>query len=67
MPEIKQVKIVSDGQEYWLLWHWEKVWLPNMHPAHEQLSGRYSYVSGPFGSAAEAEQAIPDGWERTKA
>ena len=27
--EQKHVKIVYDGQGYWLLWHWENRWFPN--------------------------------------
>ena len=61
--EIKQLKIVYDGQGYWLLWHWENRWFPNKHPTQErlpQLSGYYLCVTGPFESAAEAEKAITE-------
>jgi hypothetical protein len=49
--EQKNVKIVYDGQGYWLLWHWENRWSPDKHPTPEQLpqlSGFYLYVTGPF-------------------
>jgi len=69
--EKKHVKIVYDGQGYWLLWHWENRWSPDKHPTPEQLpqlSGFYLYVTGSFGSLAEAENAITErviteGWK----
>jgi hypothetical protein len=56
MTATKIVKIVSDGQKYWLLWHWEHVLLKT-HPLDELL-----YCSGPFGSTEEAEKAVTLGW-----
>jgi hypothetical protein len=65
MTTTKHVKMLRDGQEYWLFWHWDKLWAPDTHPTDEQLpklSGRYLYASGPFGTAAEAKKAIKDDW-----
>jgi hypothetical protein len=56
MTATKLVKIVFDGQGYWLLWHWEQV-LSKTHPLDEFL-----YCSGPFGSIEEAEKAVTPGW-----
>jgi hypothetical protein len=60
MPETKFVKIVSDGQEYCLLWDWSK------HLTPIDLKTSYTYASGPFKSVmdadTEADKAISPGW-----
>jgi hypothetical protein len=69
--EQKNVKIIYDGQGYWLLWHWEKPWFPDKHLTQQQLprmSGYYQYVTGPFESLAEVENSITErviaeGWK----
>jgi hypothetical protein len=43
--------------------HWENTWIPKTHPTNEEVSQRYSYVSGEYRTAAEAEKAVPDDWE----
>jgi len=58
MTETKLVKIVFDGQKYWLLWHWN----PYVQPTPDNLTGVYSHVSGPFDKESEAQGKIPDGW-----
>jgi hypothetical protein len=64
MAATKLVKVVHDGQHYWLLWHWES--LTFVQPASENktgLSAQMLYASGPFVSAAEAEKAVvTSGW-----
>jgi len=56
MCEARFVKIMFDGQEYWLLWEWNK------HLSPTQLRDSYTYASGPFHSAVEAETAITSDW-----
>jgi hypothetical protein len=56
MPETEYVKIVFDGQEYWLLWRWNKLLTPT------DLKYSYTYASGPFDSIAQAEQMVTPGW-----
>ena len=71
MVETKQLKIVYDGQGYWLLWRWENPWFPDNHLTQQQLprmSGYYQYVTGPFESLPQAENAITErviaeGWK----
>jgi hypothetical protein len=59
MPETKFVKLVFDGQWYWLLWHWNKQVTPT------QLNNSYTFASGPFPSIVEAERAVTSGWMLT--
>jgi hypothetical protein len=58
MPETKYVKIVFDGQEYWLLWRWR----PDIQPMPDNLTAGYSHVSGPFERLSKAQEAIPNDW-----
>jgi hypothetical protein len=58
MPEVKHVKIVSDGQFYWLLWRWR----PYFQPTPDDLTAAYFHVSGPFESLSKAQDAIPGDW-----
>jgi hypothetical protein len=58
MPETKFVKIVFDGQAYWLLWRWGAC----VHPTPDSLTAIYSYVSGPFENLGKAQEVIPDDW-----
>ena len=57
MAPNKQVKIVSDGVSYWLLWHWETLLkpLPN-------LNAMTQFVAGPFQDLESARNAIPADW-----
>jgi len=62
MTVTKHVKVVFDGQAYWLLWNWGTYRTPVTLPA------AFSYASGPFESEADAEKAvteklIAEGWK----
>lgn len=58
MTATKLVKIVSDGEKYWLLWHWNQ----DFRPTPDNLTGGYSHVSGPFDGLSKAQEAIPSDW-----
>jgi hypothetical protein len=58
VPETKYVKIVFDGQSYWLLWRWN----PYLDPAPGALSGDYRYATGPFNTVEDAKKTITEGW-----
>ena len=58
MTATKLVKIVFDGQGYWLLWHWH----PDIQPTPDNLTAGYSHVSGRFDSLDKAREAIPGDW-----
>jgi hypothetical protein len=65
MTATKIVKMVYDGQGYWLLWHWEMVPLLDAHPTDERLSvlsGHMLYGSGPYGSKEDARKAVAADW-----
>ena len=58
MTPLKLVKVVHDGQSYWLLWHWEVLMLRKT--SGQNTSPRF--VQGPFSTVEQAETAIPKDW-----
>jgi hypothetical protein len=56
MPKTEYVKMIFDGQVYWLLWHWNKRLTPT------RLKTSYAYASGPFECVTEAEKEVIAGW-----
>lgn len=57
MSSTGYVKLVFDGQVYWLLWRWNK------HVTQTGVKTSYAYASGPFESVTEAEGAVIPGWK----
>ncbi|MFZ0807934.1 MAG: hypothetical protein WAN03_17200 [Candidatus Sulfotelmatobacter sp.] len=55
----KQVKVVFDGKEYWLLWHWEDLVSP-LAPAQPLASGPFPNIEEATKVASEAEKH--SGW-----
>jgi hypothetical protein len=55
----KQIKIVFDGKEYWLLWHWEDLVSP-VAPAAPLASGPFQTVEEANRVASDAEKDY--GW-----
>ena len=58
MRPLKLVKVVHDGQSYWLLWHWDVLMLH----ATKHLNNSIQFVQGPFSTIEQAETAIPKDW-----
>jgi hypothetical protein len=49
---VNQVKIVFDGKEYWLLWHWQDLVSP--------VAPGAPLASGPFPTLEEANKVASD-------
>jgi hypothetical protein len=58
MADVKHVKVVFDGQSYWLLWRWR----PCFQPCPDDITAAYSQASGPFESLRRAQDGIPGDW-----
>jgi hypothetical protein len=58
MTPLKLVKVVHDGQSYWLLWHWDVLMLHTT----KHLKNSTQFVQGPFSTIEQAETAIPKDW-----
>lgn len=61
MPAMKVVKTVSDGKQFWLIWHWEM-----LVQRTTKLDAAAYFVSGPFlgleDAEREASDAVAKGW-----
>ena len=52
LARLKQIKILFDGKEYWLLWHWEDLVSP--------VAPAAPLASGPFRTIDEANKVASD-------
>ena len=59
MARSKQIRVLFDGKEYWLIWHWEDLASP-VAPASPLASGPYPTVEEANKMASDAER--DHGW-----